>query len=421
MEKHNTEQMNNSKTLRIAEVSLKEAIALFGKGVYVDSITLDSFSNDILASLDANTREQFLTYYTPNLETGSLDLDMSIPEQADEKIFSSIERREENGEEYNTYNISNISSDDMGYNIRTDNGQVINCDSNMLFESEEQYSEARESFLNRAKDVTKNTAKSIGSALAAPAARYVVMKANRVKNVDELLEGGLYHFTSDKCADLIMKSGYIKASGRATSYSRKKKTFFFGENASMQDVMYNCRELKKEMTAIHVKYNEALQRDVMDGKVHVRLDDGAICIVGDTKKEYGYEMEKVKMELVKDKDRFYYKNVNERNLTDQEIQNSGNVDKELKKYAKMPKFVRELVTYPNLAKNAVSRFAKNIKEYSETKALPEARIIQNIKTENNPNILDTLRNETYKPEIAGNNMQEIQGGLNERNREYEEF
>lgn len=57
MEKHNTEQMNNSKTLRIAEVSLKEAIALFGKGVYVDSITLDSFSNDILASLDANTRE----------------------------------------------------------------------------------------------------------------------------------------------------------------------------------------------------------------------------------------------------------------------------------------------------------------------------------------------------------------------------
>lgn len=398
---------NKKNTLRLEYLPLKDALELYKQGIFVKGVFPSDSLGEDLDGIDQDLKEKFLAYYCPNLQSGLFEYDMSIedyePELANVQMYD------------DTVEIKDVFSDELGYGIETEDSSIINCDSRLVYKNREAYENKKRGILAKAKDMSK----TVGSVFAAPFTRYVTMKAKNVPDIDNVLQGGIYHFTSEKAADAILKSGYIKPSGRVTSYSTKKKTFFFGENPELQDVLYNCKDLQKHMTAIHVKYNEALQRDIKNGKVQVRLDDGAICIVGATKKEHGYEMEKVQMELVKDENTntFYYKNVSEKELTDSEIATSKEVDERLKGYLKIPKALRELVTYPEVAKRAVSRFANALT--GKTTALPEKTEQTDVITDSNMSkMYDNLHNNVYSEENINENYDSI-GQNVQREQQYE--
>lgn len=399
---------NKKNTLRLEYLPLKDALKLYKQGIFVKGVFPSSSLQEDLDGVDQNLKDEFLAYYCPNLETGLFEYDMSIEDYEPE--LSNVQLNEE------VYGIKDVFSDELGYNFETEEESIINYDGRLVYKDKVAYETKKQEILAKAKDI----AKTVGSIFTAPLTRHVVMKAKRVPDIDEALQGGLYHFTSEKAANAILKSGYIKPSGRITSYSMKKKTFFFGENPELQDVLYNCKDLQKHMTAIHVKYNEALQRDIANGKVQVRLDDGAVCIVGATKAEYGYEMEKVQMELVKDEktNRFYYKNVTDKELTEEEIQSSKEVDERLNKYLRIPRAFRELATYPEVARRAVSKFAKTIT--GKTKALPakmEQQMQEHIDTKANE-MFAKIQGQVYSQNEININYNEIGENVKEQVKEY---
>jgi len=395
---------NKKNTLRLEYLPLKDALELYKQGIFVMGVFPSDSLREDLDGIDQSLKEEFLAYYCPNLDTGLFVYDMSIEDYEPE--LGSVQLDDD------TYGIKGIFSDELGYNIETEQNGVINCDNRQLYKDRKTYEGKKQEILSKAKDI----AKTVGSIFTAPLTRHVVMKAKRVPDIDQALQGGLYHFTSEKAAKAILESGYIKPSGRITSYSMKKKTFFFGENPELQDVLYNCKDLQKHMTAIHVKYNEALQRDIAKGKVHVRLDDGAVCIVGATKKEHGYEMEQVQMELVKDEktNRFYYKNVTEKELTPEEMQSSQEVDERLNKYLKIPRAFRELATYPEVARRAVSKFVRTVT--GKQTALPAAsEQVQPVLDTRANEMFANIRGQVYSPVEAAINHSSIAQETLERN------
>ena len=395
---------NKKNTLRLEYLPLKAALELYKQGIFVKGVFPSSSLEEDLEGIDQNLKEEFLTYYCPNLQSGLFEYDMSIEDYEPELGNVVI-----NGD---SIEIKDVFSDELGYNIESEQGSIVNYDSRLVYKNKEAYDVNKKDILARA----KNVAKSVGSVFAAPFTRFAVMKAKRVPDVDNMLQGGLYHFTSEKAADAILNSGFIRPSGRVTSYSTRKKTFFFGTQPELQDVLYNCKDLQKHMTAIHVKYNEALQRDIAKGKVQVRLDDGAICIVGKTKAEHGYEMEKVQMELVKDEktNRFYYKNVTDQPLTEQEIASSVEVDEKLNKYLRIPKSLRGLVTYPEVAKRAVSRFVASMT--NKTKSLPERSetVVEEQQDVQKNKMFVNLQDNIYSSEEINENYGNIQNGIKEK-------
>lgn len=403
---------NKKNTIRLEYLPLKDALELYKQGIFVKGVFPSSSLQEDLDGVDQNLKDEFLAYYCPNLQSGLFEYDMSIEDYEPE--LRGVQLNEE------VYDIENVFSDELGYNFETEDKSIINYDSRLTYKNKEVYETKKQEILSKAKDL----AKTVGSVFTAPITRHVVMKAKKVPDVEQAMQGGLYHFTSEKAADAILKSGYIKPSGRITSYSMKKKTFFFGENPELQDVLYNCKDLQKHMTAIHVKYNEALQRDIENGKVQVRLDDGAVCIVGATKAEHGYEMEKVQMELVKDEktNRFYYKNVTEKELTAEQIQSSKEVDEKLNKYLKIPRAFRELATYPEVAKRAVERFANTIT--GKQKALPgkieQDEQVNYVQPNTKANeMLTNIQGQVYPPEEMNVNYNAIDENVKEQERQYE--
>lgn len=398
-------------TIRLEYLPLKDALKLYEQGIFVKGVFPSNSLQEDLDGIDKNLKEEFLAYYCPNLNSGLFEYDMSIEDYEPE--LSSVELNEE------IYKIDNVFSDELGYNFETEEKNIINYNDRQLYKDKQTYESKKQEILSKAKDI----AKTVGSIFTAPLTRHVVMKAKRIPDVEQALQGGLYHFTSEKAADAILKSGYIKPSGRITSYSTKKKTFFFGEKPELQDVLYNCKDLQKHMTAIHVKYNEALQRDIANGKVHVRLDDGAVCIVGATKAEHGYEMEKVQMELVKDEktNRFYYKNVSEKELTQDEIESSKEVDEKLNKYLKIPRAFRELATYPEVARRAVSKFAKTLT--GKQKVLPaavETSAIESQSVDIKANeMFENIQGQVYSQNEINMNYNQIGENQKEKEKQYE--
>lgn len=366
--------------LRLEYLPLQDAIELYKQGIFVKGVLPTSSLEQDLAGIDENLKNEFLSYYVSDLQAGTFEYDMSM----DDYMFESTGDYNVGAVELdgNSYDISQIYTDELGYNIETDQNNIINYNSNEFFENQEQYNSRKKEVLSKAKDITVNSLKTVGSSLLAPLTRFSTVKANRFKDIDSMVEGGLYHFTSEKAADLILQSGHIRPSGKIASYSMRKKTFLFaaeqqtenGEKGiSLDNTTYNLRDHHAVMTAIKVNCNEALKRDIAKGKVQIRLDDGAVCIVGEVNEKYGYDLQKVNMQFVVDKEnqRAYYKEMEDRPLTQEEMNESQEYENMFKKYNRIPKFARDLVTYPILARKVVSRFFNGAKEL--TKALPESK------------------------------------------------
>jgi len=381
---------NTKNTLRLEYLPLKDALELYKQGIFVKGVFPSYPLQEDLDGIDEDVKDDFLSHYCSNLSSGLFEYDMSIQDYEPELKNVVINS--------DSVEIKDVFSDELGYNIEAQNDNIVNYNTRLVYKNKEIYESKKKEVLSKAKEMVK----TVGYTFAAPITRYVVTKAKRIPDIDNMLQEGLYHFTSEKAANAILKSGYIKPSGKITSYSTKNKTFFYGENPELQDVLYNCKDLQKHMTAIHVKYNEALRRDIAKGKVQLRLDDGAVCIVGATKAEYGYQMEKVQMQLVKDDktNRFYYKNIAQRQLTEEEIAASKEVDERLNKYLKIPKSLRGLVTYPELVKRVVERFANTI--IGKTKALPQNDEYSSNNIDQN-NMLKNLQNNVYSAKDIVNN------------------
>ena len=133
-------------------------------------------------------------------------------------------------------------------------------------------------------------------------------------------------------------------------------------------------------------------------------------------------MEKVQMELVKDEktNRFYYKNVTEKELTDEEIKASAEVDERLNKYLRIPKGLRELATYPEVAKRAVSKFVSKIKD--RTKALPEQTQPTQIESDIYENqMLANLQDNVYSIGDISDNYTQLDENQKQYEREYDKF
>ncbi len=120
----------------------------------------------------------------------------------------------------------------------------------------------------------------VGVALAttpAVVSRAIATKIKESEVKDKILDEGIYHFTSDECADKILESKHIKPSSMLVSYFTGRKTYFFAGPPDMHQFRTNLPSKMNpllneiyEYTAIKVKPDE---KDLSNFKMRKFSDD----------------------------------------------------------------------------------------------------------------------------------------------------
>lgn len=123
---------------------------------------------------------------------------------------------------------------------------------------------------------------------------YVPLKNNK-ELCREVLDKGLYHFTSEEAVDKILDSRYLKSSDFLTSYGNKK-SFFFAGDTPFKDYVNNVG-LDYKKVAVKFNIDEANLKDFR----YRSLTDKAITYAGDFNFEKG-TAEKIYTVLDKKKD-----------------------------------------------------------------------------------------------------------------------
>ena len=117
--------------------------------------------------------------------------------------------------------------------------------------------------------------------------------------------------------------------------------------------------------------------------------------------------------------RAYYKEMDDRPLTREEIAESEKYEKMFQKYNRMPKLVRDMLTYPITAKRAVARFLSARKQVIS--ALPEQTsptAYENEYAKSNE-VVDNIQSQVYPPEEINENYNEIGNDLRTQEKHYD--
>lgn len=219
------------------------------------------------------------------------------------------------------------------------------------------------------------------------------------KMKEKILTDGLYHVTTEKNAEKIMESGYIKPSGNIASYGRKK-CFFFAGAPSYKDLCSNCTSetMKYEFKAVKLSPNE---EELAKFKQR-SFNDDAITFKG--KCNLPKERAEI-VDLVLDIDE--KGNIFTREKTEEELEKYVPKEDLVQKMNQLENSNILLATgkaymneYKSIGKKVMDKLAglKNIfKKQDKTEYLPKAN--ENIANEyTGENMLNSLKEDVYKEE-----------------------